>query len=479
MAEDVHEQVINFPGLSSEETALENLDLRSDDIARHRRISLPYFIIWISLMAFGFVMMFSASFGESFVNSSSYVNVIDDEEVLEELPEALQKEVVADATATAARQLRLSIIGSLIAIALALLIPFRQLLRPGLREIAYFSITILLIYTAIRGITSQGAQRWVIIGPIQFQSSELAKIGVVYYLASYFNERQQQRKYSPAMAAPWDKKEESDLKKKHKETYRDFTRPFIRIFLWIILVVVQPHLSGAIILTVLATLMFFMGNIPIRSWIRGAVFHVIPILLIGLILVSLLFPILYDTSMPDFISERFAHSQKRMELFKDRDSVDADGRRQIEQAEIAFGVGGLTGVGLGRSSQKLNWLAEAHNDFIFPIIGEELGLIGTLLVMLMFIIFLICGFAVAARASSLAARNIAAGFTFLIVFQAFLNMAVATSLIPATGISLPFFSAGGTANVIFAAAAAMVLCVSKTGVRRNPDLVRVLDQRKN
>lgn len=477
MEYDTQEQVIRFPGFSTEETSAEDLELRSNDLARHKRMSLPFFFIWISLMAFGFIMMFSASFGESFVASSTYVNVIEDETVLEELPEALQTEVIADSTASAARQLRLSFGGSLIAIAMALIIPFRQYLRSGLREIVYFSITAILLYTAIRGITSQGAQRWLAIGPIQFQSSELAKIGVIYCLSSYFYDRQQQRKYKPEMEAPWDKKDESDFKKKHKETYRDFTRPLVRMLLWILLVIVQPHLSGAIILTVLAALMFFMGKIPARSWARGIIFHFIPILLAGILLATLLIPVFYDTSMPEFVSDRFAHSQRRMDLFRDRDSVDADGRRQVEQAEIAFGVGGLSGVGLGRSTQKLNWLAEAHNDFIFPIIGEELGLIGTLLVLLMFLLFLISGFSIAARASSLAARNIAAGFTFLIVFQAFLNMAVATSLIPATGISLPFFSAGGTANIIFAFAAAMVLGVSKSGIKRNPKLVRVLDHK--
>lgn len=478
MANDVQEQLIRFPGYSVEETAEEEVSLRPDDLARHKRVSLPFLFIWISLMAFGFIMMFSASFGESFVNSSFYINVIEDEAALQDLPEALRTEVVADATASAARQLRMSVAGSIIAIAIAIFVPFRQLLRPGLREIAYYVITALLIYTAFKGVTSQGAQRWVVIGAVQFQPSELAKIGVVYYLSSYFYERQQQRKYKPEMEAPWDKKE-SDLKNKHRETFRDFTRPLLRMGLWVILVLLQPHMSGAIILTVLTILMFLMGKIPGRSLARGFALHAIPLLLVVLLLFSLLIPVFYDKSMPEFVSERFAHSQKRMDLYRDRDSVDADGRRQVEQAEIAFGVGGLTGVGLGRSTQKLNWLAEAHNDFIYPIIGEELGLIGTLSVLLMFMLFLIGGFFIAARASNMAARNIAAGFTFLIVFQAFLNMAVATSLIPATGISLPFFSAGGTANVIFALAAALILCVSKTGVQRNPLLVRVLDHNKN
>lgn len=477
MVEDRQEQVLKFPGYSAEEITADDLQLRPDDLARHKRMSLPFFFIWISLMAFGFIMMFSASFGESFVASSRNVNVVEDEALLEKLPEVMQTEVIADATASAARQLRLSLSGSLIAIAMALLIPFRQLLRPGLRELVYYLISLVLIYTAVRGITSQGAQRWVIIGPIQFQSSELAKIGVVYCLSSYFYERHQKRKYKSKLKTTVAEKEISNFKIKQKETYRDFTRPFIRMMFWIILVVVQPHLSGAIILTVLAILMFILGKIPLGSWLRGMVFHVIPILLVCILLAALLIPVFYDVSLPEFISNRFAHSQKRMELFRDRDSVDADGRRQVEQAEIAFGLGGLSGVGLGRSTQKLNWLAEAHNDFIFPIIGEELGLIGTLLVLLMFTLFLISGFTIAARASSLAARNIAAGFTFLIVFQAFLNIAVATSLIPATGISLPFFSAGGTANIIFAVAAAMILGVSKSGVMRNPQLVRVLDHK--
>ena len=85
MADDVQDQLIRFPGYSAEETAAEAVKLRPDEIARHRRISLPFLFIWISLMAFGFIMMFSASFGESFVSSSSYINVIEDEAALQDL----------------------------------------------------------------------------------------------------------------------------------------------------------------------------------------------------------------------------------------------------------------------------------------------------------------------------------------------------------------------------------------------------------
>ena len=95
MVEDRQEQVLKFPGYSAEEITADDLQLRPDDLARHKRMSLPFFFIWISLMAFGFIMMFSASFGESFVASSRNVNVVEDEALLEKLPEVMQTEVIA------------------------------------------------------------------------------------------------------------------------------------------------------------------------------------------------------------------------------------------------------------------------------------------------------------------------------------------------------------------------------------------------
>lgn len=469
-------RMMRLPGADAALDDVETIDIDFDALSRHRRMSLPFLFIWVLLMLFGLLMMFSASFGESFVSSTSYVRVSDDEAVLESLPETLQTQVIADATATAKRQLKITGVGTVFALILALSIHFRRWLYPWIRKAVYWIVTGSLAYTWLFGETYQGAQRWIEIGPISVQTSELAKIGAVFYLSSHFFHQKRKWERPASDPVPWDKKRAS-THRGAREVFHYFTRPFLAMLLWFGLILMQPHLSGAVILTVLCALMFLMGQIPLSVWRRGLL-QVIPIVLVLVLLLSLAWPAFKGESLPDYLAGHFAHSQKRIDMFRDRESVDSDVSRQIVQSEVAFGTGGLTGVGLGRSVQKLNWLSEAHNDFIFPIIGEELGLIGTLAVLILFMVFLGLGLGIAARADTLAARNMAAGFTFLIVFQAFLNMAVSTSLIPATGISLPFFSSGGSANVIFALAAAIVLSISKSGVRQDPQLVKILDRPK-
>ncbi len=123
----------------------------------------------------------------------------------------------------------------------------------------------------------------------------------------------------------------------------------------------------------------------------------------------------------------------------------------------------LTGVGLGNGRQKYNYLPEAHNDYIFAIIGEELGFIGTVSVIMLFLLFHLIGTRIAWRAINPHAAILAAGYTVLITTQALLNIGVATRSLPATGISLPFFSYGGTSNLFFMLAIGFILGVSRTG----------------
>jgi len=143
---------------------------------------------------------------------------------------------------------------------------------------------------------------------------------------------------------------------------------------------------------------------------------------------------------------------------------------QTRQAEITMGTGGLTGVGLGQGRQKYNYLPMVHNDYIFPAIAEELGFIGTMTVLILFAIQFFLGVKISLNANSVYSSLIAWGFSFLIIFQVLLNVGVATKVIPATGITLPFFSYGGTSNIIFLVEIGMVLCVSRTGQASDPVL---------
>ncbi len=240
------------------------------------------------------------------------------------------------------------------------------------------------------------------------------------------------------------------------------------MLIWLFLVVRQPHLSGFIILSFIILTVFLASGLPFRSWASG-ILQAIALILIIALLVGALLPIYLNSSgqtmdeLIKSITDNFAHVGRRIDMFLSPEDADSDDIYQITQAIIAIGSGGLTGVGLGKGRQKYNYLPEAHNDYVFAIIGEELGFLGTLSVLLLFVVFLITGIMISIKAKNNYSAMLAAGYTGLISIQAFLNMGVATRLLPSTGISLPFFSYGGTSNLFFLTAVGFLLAVSRSG----------------
>ena len=173
------------------------------------------------------------------------------------------------------------------------------------------------------------------------------------------------------------------------------------------------------------------------------------------------------------LESNFNHVVTRLNIFstmkaeeEEEKKADEDEMYQSEQSIIAIGSGGLTGVGFGNSRQKYMYLPEAHNDYVYSIICEELGFLGGLSVMLLFWAFAIAGLLVSWQADCLFTRVLTAGYTSLLTLQAFLNIGVAIGAIPPTGITLPFFSYGGTANFFFMISVGMILSVSRTGRKR-------------
>ncbi len=165
----------------------------------------------------------------------------------------------------------------------------------------------------------------------------------------------------------------------------------------------------------------------------------------------------------------FQYVLDRLAIFSGSSSVSEDDLFQTTQSLNAIGSGGLFGVGFGNSIQKWGYLPMQYNDYIFSIIAEELGLIGASLVLLLFSVFLILGVRIAGKAATIHACLISFGYTMLIAVQAFLNIGVATKAIPPTGITLPFFSYGGTSTLFFFIAIGLLLCVSKSGIRMKRD----------
>ena len=170
-----------------------------------------------------------------------------------------------------------------------------------------------------------------------------------------------------------------------------------------------------------------------------------------------------------YIQSNFAHVFKRFSIYtRDEEEELTDQQKdealQVERAKDAIGTGGLKGVGFGSSRSKYSYVSESHNDYIYSIYVEETGFIGGTLLIVFYLGFLFMGLRVAMKAKDVFCRIIATGYTFLIVLEAMWNIGVELTVLPSTGITLPFFSYGGTAQILLLIAYGMILCVARSGV---------------
>lgn len=295
-----------------------------------------------------------------------------------------------------------------------------QRFRGVARPLLYVSIFLLLVVLVPGiGIVRNNARRWLGFGTLlTFQPSEIAKVAVILYFS------------------------DSISKKRDKmHTTRYGVVPYL---LWLLvvggLVAKEPHLSGAILIMGTGAVLMLVGGIS-WAWVIGAVGAA------GAGLYVILFIIGYNTSRVTYWLDPWADAK--------------DKGYQLSQSLITIGSGGLLGVGLGKSRQKFLYLPEEHNDFIFAIICEELGLIGATIIMLLFAALILRGYWIALHARDRFGSLLAVGVTTQIAMQTFLNIGVVTGLLPTTGISLPFFSYGGTALSIQLAEMGIVLSVSR------------------
>ena len=284
---------------------------------------------------------------------------------------------------------------------------------------AYFIVFLGLVLVLVPGIGKQvgGASRWLTLGPFTFQPSEIAKFVILLYLAH------------------------SLTKKRHKldNFFVGFLSHVLFAGVYIILIFLEPDFGGSAIILSLLVIMLFIGDVRIR--------YLIP--LGAITAVFSLFAILSRGYRLD-----------RITSFLNPWNDPLGSGYQAVQSFIAFGLGGVYGVGLGDSTQKLFFLPQAHTDFIFSIIGEEFGLIGVLVVVLLFLFILFRSLRIASAAPDLFGRYIVCGFIFLITLQAGINMAVSVGLFPTKGLTLPFISYGGTSLVSCLSAMGIILNVS-------------------
>ncbi|MBE6070746.1 MAG: stage V sporulation protein E [Clostridium butyricum] len=264
-----------------------------------------------------------------------------------------------------------------------------------------------------------GAQRWIKLGPFSFQPSELAKYTVVLFLASGLEAK--------------------------GEGIKDFMKgivPYLGIAgIYAALVLAQKSLSIASVIMIVTFVMLFAAG--------GRIKHLFGYVAPALVAAAVAFTILEPYRM-----------RRLMNFTNPWQDPTGDGY-QLIQSFYALGAGGLTGLGLGQSRQKTLYMPEPHNDFIFSIIGEELGLIGCLLIIILFVFFVWRGIMVAMKAKDVYGSLLAIGLTSVIAVQSLINIAVVTGSMPVTGVPLPFISYGGSSLVINMTAMGILLNISR------------------
>ncbi len=358
-------------------------------------MDITFFLLTLALLGMGLIMLFSSSYAYAlYYYGDSYIFI------------------------------KSQVLFSLMGVAMMIFISyFDYHLLHHLAVVVYVIVIALLIF-ALFSPTIKGTHRWVVLFGIQFQPSEIAKFGVVLILSHVIAHKSQQM----------DK----------------FLNGFLLCFAFlgpvVVLVFLEKHLSGTILITILGAVIMFIGGVKLRwFFLFGSVGAAMAVAYIAL-------------------TNKMGYAIERIQIWLDP-TIDPTGSgHQILQSLYAIGSGGLLGQGLGNSRQKYLYVPEPQNDFIFSIICEELGFIGATFIIILFALFVWRGFVIAMRARDRFGSLLAMGLTTQIGVQAILNIAVVTGTIPNTGISLPFFSYGGSSLVMLLCQMGVVLSVSRFSV---------------
>jgi len=285
----------------------------------------------------------------------------------------------------------------------------------------FFILSLLLLIAVFipkLGVRIQGASRWLDLGPVSFQPTEMVKLAFIIYFAKW-----------------------AESRGKKMIDFNEGVVPFLLILTVIgFLIIMQPDFGTMSAIVGIAILMFFIAGARKK--------HLFAIIIFGLVLFLILIKI----------------EPYRMNRFLAFINPEADPQGisyQINQAFLALGSGGPFGVGIGKSRQKFNYLPEPIGDSIFAIIGEELGLVGTSAILIIFLLFFLRGLKIAKNAPNSFARLLAFGVTAWIIVQAFMNIMAIIGLMPLTGIPLPFVSYGSTSLVFSLAGVGILLNISK------------------
>ncbi len=269
-----------------------------------------------------------------------------------------------------------------------------------------FGLTILLlIFVLVMGKEVNGARRWLRLGILSFQPAELAKLTIIIYMARIIA--------------------------KKGERIKDFMNGFLPVMsvigLFVMLIMIESDVGTAVTIGIIALSLLFAGGARLKH-----------IMFLAVMLTPLMYTLVFNVG----------YRMQRLKTYWDPWKDPYNSGYQIIQSYLALGSGGLFGVGLGEGKQKLFFLPEAHTDFIFSILGEELGFAGGGAVIALFAALIYLGFVITLRAEDVFARYIALGITIMIGMQAVINISVVTGLLPTKGIPLPFVSFGGSSLLV-------------------------------
>ena len=386
-------------------------DLTIEEQLARGPVDLPFLMLTLLLLGVGLIMVFSASYASAYYDpkvSTPYYYFI--------------------------RQLIFGVGG------VAVLYFVSKVNYQSLRWLSIFVLIaafVLLVLVLIPGIGVKlnEARRWIYLGPVSIQPSEIAKLGVVLYFSARLSKREQRnQKWNTRTALG------RSLGFLDRIGFLELI-PYALILLAVaVLMILEPHMSGTILILVAGASVLFAAGVKLYWFIGG-----------GGAVAAALWYIINNTK----------YMTARIAIWKDP-WIDPENKGfQAIQSRLAIGSGGLLGLGLGNSRQKHLFLPEPENDFVFSIVCEELGLIGAALILLLFALLIIRGYWLAIHARDRFGALLIVGIITLFAFQVFFNIGVVTGLLPVTGISLPFFSYGGTALVIQLAEMGIVLSVSR------------------
>ncbi len=387
-------------------------------------MDVPFFIILMTIVTIGLIMLFSASYTYSYYFRTSST-------------ELFTKQLI---------YCGIGILGMLLVSRIRY-----EYFKVFSFVVAGVSVILLIIVRLLPDSVQPGFYRWIDLGFITFQPSEIAKLGLIMFLAFCL----EQHHKGVVGKVPSDlgvcRFVENASNGKYV-IYKSFTSTIAYgffILLFAVLVLIENHVSGAVLMLAIGVIMLFLGEVKNKWFIVGVVVAV--------------FAVILFVMNPDLLKE---YAGERIVAWLDKDYEPLGARWQTNNSLYAIGSGGFLGTGLGQSKQKHLYVSEPQNDFIFSIVCEELGFVGATAIILLFALLVYRGIKIGLRAKDRYGALLAMGIVFQVGVQVALNIAVVSDFIPNTGISLPFFSYGGTSLVILLCEMGIILSISRSARKK-------------